>query len=799
MAQRVVWRIAGLFVLALCSCVPEHARPVKLTPAQRAELETLTRQLGDPERLPKTKIEAAELLLARPYPQATGILAEFLASSSDRSARAAVARAIAKRGAWRGQFIKPLMAMLTGQDATLRTPAAEALAGYQDPGVTAGLLGVAADRGRDRAMRIVVIQALGKVLDKQAVDGLVRLLDDKEPAIRRAACQALTKLTNIRTFGHDAGRWKRWWAANKHKTRSEWLADLAEALARAQRAAEAENAVLSERLGQAMTDLYAATPAAQRDARLLSFLTDPLAEVRLIGAKLTDGRIVSNQDVPPQVRRRIRAMLADADRRVRRASALLLANLEESGAVDDLLARVGREEELAVREGLLVALGRLRDPKALPAILPEILSKHEGVAAAAAVALAGIASKQPLADEQRDQAAKALIGRYRTAARAGDGAELRGRLLTAMGLVGRAEFVDVLQTALKDTNASVRLAAVNGLARLGQADSANALVGLADDADRGVRRAVIAALGTLGGLKNLQTILKRTDPQAESDQAVREQAWEVVMKLLAAAETDVLSEVAAALAKRTDARDQRIDILKKLVSLLKADQPDKLPAALRQLGTALRQASRPAEAAPHLARAHAILHAAGSPKAPTVWAEWIDVLLAADDPAVTTAMADQKDAQAFAWAWRRLRGHLGGLAAKQRYATVILLASEATKGLANRLSEAQQAALAKSLSEAKSKQRAADTKHVADLVTGLSAANESARSKAAAELHALGDRAVGPLLAELAKLLRTDEPAKQVEKAILDVLRKIAPNLTGYDPAAGKDERIKIVDKWLGG
>ena len=40
-------------------------------------------------------------------------------------------------------------------------------------------------------------------------------------------------------------------------------------------------------------------------------------------------------------------------------------------------------------------------------------------------------------------------------------------------------------------------------------------------------------------------------------------------------------------------------------------------------------------------------------------------------------------------------------------------------------------------------------------------------------------------------------PARDVEKAILDVLAQIAPDLTGYDPEASVAERTKRIEAWL--
>ncbi len=786
-------------VLGVCSlavsaaCAADKARA--LTSAEELELKTLTGQLADPARSAKTRREAAALLLTRPYAQAADALRGFL-SGSDTSTQIVVAEAIAQYGDGREQFVDPLMDMLTGREPTVRAPAARALVTYKNHGVTDKLVMIALDVQQDKAIRLVTIEALQGVLDKLAVDALMRLLDDKDAAISDAALGALAKLTNIRTFGKDHKQWKRWWRRNQDKDRSEWLADLAESLGRAKAELEADNALLQKRLVKAMQDLYAATPAAQRDAMLLSFLKDPLADVRTVGLALTDRKLAAGE-VPEEIRAQVLELLGDPDARVRRGAALLTANLGDDEALALLLAQLKKEDAPEARAGLLAALGQYADPEATGAVLADIPSEFDEVAAAAATALAKIATVQPLAGGQRKAATRALVARYRQAEGGENGEALREALLGAIGIVGDDAVQAVLQDALQDAAATVRLAAVNGLARQGKAASAAALEPLVDDPDRGVRRATISALKALGGQTHLSTILKRTDPKVETDPAVRKQAWDVAMAILAKADAKVLASVAASLAEREDAADQRIQILQRLVESLEATDGNGLAGARRQLGLALVQAKRPAEAAGHLAAAHKELTAAGDPEAAAVWLEWIDALLAAADPAAVRAIAEQESEKAFAEALERLEGRLAALAGEENYAAVVLLAGEAKTRLLQRLTAPQRRGLDAALTDARVKQLAEDRKAVTKLVGQLAAADETVAAAAGAELRTMGDRAVGPLLAELQKCLAGEEPDTTMEKAVLTLLRQIAPKLTGYDASAPLAERQAVVRGWI--
>lgn len=460
------------------------------------ELRTLCGQLADPERSAKTKLEASELLLTRTYPAAAVALKQFLASSTNSPAKIAIAQAIARQGTSHKEFIEPLIAMLTGKEPSVRTPAARALVTYKNDGITEKLVSIALDVKLDKPVRLVTIEALGTVLDKPAVDALVRLLDDKDTTVRDAATDSLTRLT-MRTFGKDRYQWKLWWAREKHKSQSQWLKDLANTIARAKTALEADNAQLRDRLAKAVTSLYAATPAAQQEAMLMNFLADTLVDVRLVGVKLASGRVSASEKLWPKAQEKVRVMLADEDPRLRGPAAMLVARLGGSEALSALIERLKEEEVTQVRQDLLKAIGHLRDLKALPVVLEEINSKYKQVAAAAAEALAQIASKQALEAELRKKAVKTVVDRYEQASKANDTAALREALLTAMGALGDKRVVKLLIGALKDPAATVRLAAVNALAGLGQKESAAAIVALATDNDRGVRRAAIAALGAL--------------------------------------------------------------------------------------------------------------------------------------------------------------------------------------------------------------------------------------------------------------------------------------------------------------
>ncbi|MDP7163541.1 MAG: HEAT repeat domain-containing protein, partial [Phycisphaerae bacterium] len=540
---------------------PAFGAPAEGLPdADQKELATLVGQLADPARSGQTKLEAAEMLLTKPYPRATEALKGFL-SGINQTARIAICQAITHGGRADKSFIQPLLDMLTGKDKVLRPPAARALATYRDHGVTDKLVAIVRDRKRERGVRVVTISALQSILDKRTVDALVHLLDDPDAAVRDASADALAKLTNIKAFRTDIGLAKRWWDRNRNKAPSEWLTALADSLARSKTELEADNVRLRRRLAQALRDLYNATAPGQRQALLMGFLSDPLGDVRLAGADVMEEKIAAGEKVSQKVSDRILGMLGDSDWRVRKASALLVGHQGDAKALGALLESLTDEKTPDVRQAIMTGLGQLRMAEALEVVLVEVSSKYDRVAGAAAVALGRIAAAHPLKGDRLAEASAALIKRYYRGGGRAETVPLREAILTAMGALGQKDFLPVLRAAIKDDEATVRLAGVNALALLGGGPDAEPIASLVGDSDRGVRRAAIAALGVLGGPEHLATILQRTDPRNETDETVRQKAWEVAMHLLAEADADVLETQAQQLADRSEAIKQRIEIL----------------------------------------------------------------------------------------------------------------------------------------------------------------------------------------------------------------------------------------------
>ncbi len=796
--RHICWVVVGVVAVGAMTCAVRPELP-PLTPDQQAELKTLKTQLSDPERTAKTKAEAAILLLRQPYPQASVALRDFLADASNRPAQVAVAGAIVRSGHTDKQFVKPLVAMLLSDEPAIRTPAAEALATCKDCGGLDELIRIVSTRRTDRDVRLVIISAMQRVLDKKAIDVLVSFLDEKDETIRNASCDALVNLTSIRTFGRNPKQWKRWWSKNRSRRRSEWLADLAENLSGEKLDLKYQNAELRRRLAAAMNDLYASTPPGGQDALLREMLSDPLAEVRLVGVRIIQQRLSAGLEPETALKAQVLTKVTDTDPAVRAVAVVLLANIAEKHASKILTGRLKVEQSDEVRRAIYQGLGLLGDASAWGWILKGVSESDRKVASAAAGAMARIVEKNGLSDKRRAEASSALTKRYKTEAGNGS-AGLREALLEAMGVLNDERLAGLMTSALKDPAATVRLSGIKALGRIRFADGVSSIAPLVRDNDRGVRLAAIAAVGLLGGVEHIDTILARTDAKVESDAAVRKQAWSVVMDLLKKADTSKLQALTKKLTKRDDADEYLIDVLGLWSERIPAGQADKwIPIRLR-LGRLLLKAGRSAESAVELSAVHAAMIKTKDPRAPKIWIEWIKILLASGDASALVEIGDAgKDAGQFNAAVAAIQERLNALSAEKDWNAVVRLSKAALQRLPKHLSEPQVKALTEILRKAKIQRQLADKQRVATLLVRLTGTDDTARHAAAGELATMKGRAVKPLIEQLRKIISSEKPDPASEKAVLDVLLTLAPKLKGYDPKASATERLKTLDGWIKG
>jgi transposase len=143
-----------------------------------------------------------------------------------------------------------------------------------------------------------------------------------------------------------------------------------------------------------------------------------------------------------------------------------------------------------------------------------------------------------------------------------------------------------------------------------------------------------------------------------------------------------------------------------------------------------------------------------------------------------------------------LRERLNAVVKEKNWSAAILLSEQAVRQLKDRLDKTQSTALQAVLAEARKNQVIADRKRVAGLVSQLASSDASVRKSAHETLTGMSSRAIGPVLEELDALLQADTPNAELERRLLNVLRQIAPELTGYDPDKSPKARRQVIENW---
>ena len=128
---------------------------------------------------------------------------------------------------------------------------------------------------------------------------------------------------------------------------------------------------------------------------------------------------------------------------------------------------------------------------------------------------------------------------------------------------------------------------------------------------------------------------------------------------------------------------------------------------------------------------------------------------------------------------------------------MIVLTSELGKQISDRLSADQRKGYQELQTKAKAAQAAADRQRVGKLLAVMGNGDEAARKAAAADIQAMGDRSIDGLLQELKANLEADATNAPAEQNAIDMLRLVAPKLTGYDAAGPKDAKLKLVAGWM--
>jgi len=510
--------------------------PAPLSARQQKELDDYRHLVTGPNSA-RTRRLGARQLMDTGWAQAVDELLTILVEGKDMAARLAVAEAIAQTDSPSERFTEPLLVLLGDSVPELRQAAAAALAKYSDAAVAARLGQVSRDGQASFTQRLSAIEALRQINNRTAIEPLIALLDDGNAEITAKAIEALHTVTGVDP-GQQPAAWKEWWRQNRSKTRSEWITDINEALSRRNNALRRELDLLRRRLRDALTQRYQAHPESDRPNLLLTWLKDPFPEVRLLALDLALEAAADRRPLGSELAAQVRQMAADPAPDVRKAVMVLL-RYPPPHPDDGKLAvsRLAEETDSEVKQAVLVTLGARGDGSVLDAVVAALSDPSPVVAAEAAASLASLADRKQV--DATELAAAADVLRKRLETIPPDSWAMRKRFIEAMSRLGDGQFRDVFVAHMSNgEHSAVRQAAVRGLSGLDARQGLEPLVDALDDPDAGVRLAAAEGLGRVGGTQQLAVLFRRLEADREAVHEVRNQVWRGFLNIVGSSDID---------------------------------------------------------------------------------------------------------------------------------------------------------------------------------------------------------------------------------------------------------------------
>jgi HEAT repeat protein len=155
------------------------------------------------------------------------------------------------------------------------------------------------------------------------------------------------------------------------------------------------------------------------------------------------------------------------------------AMVRHGAHVIDLLIQALESPELDIREAAIIALGRIGDARAVPALVNALENDPESV-----IVTAGALAK--IGDRRAFEALINQMGHPNPA--------MRQAIVSALNSIGHPDMCGRIGNLLRDENPRVRESAVKIAGYFGYEDCTDQLFALSHDPDEGVRRAVIETI-----------------------------------------------------------------------------------------------------------------------------------------------------------------------------------------------------------------------------------------------------------------------------------------------------------------
>ncbi|MFZ9011410.1 MAG: HEAT repeat domain-containing protein [Anaerohalosphaeraceae bacterium] len=492
------------------------------------------------------RVDAAVVLLVQNDEQGRGALLSALRSEENPQARKAVCQALIKsRGLSQTidsleVFQEPLLAILQSESAEEAELAAEAMLLYDYADVAAPLDQILQNEERGSRVRMNAIYALRLRTEPTALRRLIKLLDDPDAEVAKAAETALQE-----AFGIPVGANREVWTGILDDLQLKSPDDIRrERLLRQEmklRQVQAERDRWQKLYLSALDKQYEVLDETSRKETILDMIASDLDPVRIWALDKASKYPV----VDEVLREKLLSLLSDGSRDVRLQAAKALMNMSAINPAAALLERLQIEEDAEVRLAMLEALGEacffafspgsdVELPKDIKLQTLEIASGYlqsesEDECIKGAEVLRKILELNNLTKDSMQSYLGLLDERYRKSLYQDEG--VRAKLLAILAhLCGqggakepaRALFEPLFLDAVDvEDDPALRLAAVQGISYV---DSVEALQifkqkNLMQDQSLAVQQVVIDVAGQTGDEKDLEWLLVLLDGNGHSERA----------------------------------------------------------------------------------------------------------------------------------------------------------------------------------------------------------------------------------------------------------------------------------------
>ena len=562
-------------------------------------------------------IEAADLMLFHPDPNARKILLDVLRQSENSPARIAVCRALDKARAEKKlvknvqEFIDPLLVVFSSERGDEARLATEATLIFEYAQINQSFEKLLGDASKPAGAKVNVVRALElRLRDMSATIKLLTLVDNSDKQVSAEASKALEFLGM--EVGENAKSREKIIKGLIDGGRESFLRDRLDREAQEKRRVEAE----LEGLQWSYLVLLGKAYKGSDDAAKAKFLVEHLGSLKKAPVKLwaleeADQWRKGTSDYFPreQLEPILIGWIADSDRDVRLRTADLLAMMKELIFARPLLAQLEVEQDGQVKTKLFEALGWVCSsaiPSGKPAeISPEIKKiraltlkwaekflaedKDAEKVRHGAEVIEKLLKRDGLQDKEVKKYLDLLLARYERE-KSKSGGALTGELLSAMaglctpnstcGAKAGELYWSSFEKALPDETDVIRVAAVEGLANI---NKTRALAMLREDRfvndpNPVVRHKVIALANVVGDKRDLQWLSEKIGVNSES-----KPAWQAMVNIFKGSDAGIVNGWVEKLTVESNAKltdQQKIGFLTTAVE--KAESENK-PQMLRNV------------------------------------------------------------------------------------------------------------------------------------------------------------------------------------------------------------------------